>query len=67
MGLGVDGKGAAASPPNRFDIWAEGAFSYYSNDRIDAKRQGQTGLLFAGADYVGRPEEFFPQKKRSKR
>lgn len=56
MALGLGGPSRpAAPPPSRFDIWAEGAFSYYSHDRLDGKRQGHAGLFFAGADYVVMP------------
>jgi len=53
MGLGARGPARpTAAPPPRFDVWTEGAFSYYSQDRIDGKRQGHAGIFFAGADYV---------------
>jgi hypothetical protein len=57
MGLGARGPGRAPSsvPPSRFDVWTEGALSYYSQDRLDGKRQGHAGIFFAGADYLLAP------------
>ncbi len=55
MGLGSGQAGRSAGQPPMFDVWAQGVFSYHSQDRIDGKRQGHGGILFAGADYVVRP------------
>jgi outer membrane autotransporter protein len=57
MGLGARGpaRPTADPPPPRFDVWTQGSFSYYSQDRIDGKRQGHAGIFFAGADYVVAP------------
>jgi outer membrane autotransporter protein len=56
MGLGARGPyRPAPGPQPRFDVWTEGAFSYYSQDRIDDKRQGHAGIFFAGADYLLHP------------
>ena len=56
MGLGARGASRQApSPQPRFDVWTEGVFSYYSQDRIDGKRQGHAGIFFAGADYLVHP------------
>jgi outer membrane autotransporter protein len=56
MGLGARGAyRQAPSPQPRFDVWTEGVFSYYSQDRIDGKRQGHAGIFFAGADYLVHP------------
>jgi outer membrane autotransporter protein len=42
-------------PPLAFDVWTEGAYSYYSDDRLDGKRQGHAGIVYAGADYLLMP------------
>ncbi|HEY5830540.1 MAG TPA: autotransporter domain-containing protein [Hyphomicrobiaceae bacterium] len=56
MSLGARGAyRQAPSPQPRFDVWTEGVFSYYSQDRIDGKRQGHAGIFFAGADYLVHP------------
>jgi outer membrane autotransporter protein len=53
--MGLGSTAAAPAAPSRFDVWTEGAYSYYSSDRIDGKRQGHAGLFFAGADYLVMP------------
>jgi len=55
MGLGAASRRPTSSAAARFDVWTEGAFSYFSQDRLDGKTQGHTGLFFAGADYLLMP------------
>ncbi|MEQ1613199.1 MAG: autotransporter domain-containing protein, partial [Hyphomicrobiaceae bacterium] len=56
MGLGSgSARQSATQSSRRFDIWAEGNFSYYSQDTVDGRRQGHTGMLFLGADVLVMP------------
>jgi uncharacterized repeat protein (TIGR01451 family) len=53
MGLGAVPPrqlGGRVQPPP-FDLWAEGAMSYYEDGATGARRQGHAGLLYIGADY----------------
>lgn len=47
--------GGLPRPAAKFDIWAEGAFSYYRRDASDGLIQGHAGVLYAGADYLVAP------------
>lgn len=56
LGLGgrTSGIGGKARP-NPFDIWAEGKYSDFRDDRRNRDLDGHFGLFSAGADYVVRP------------
>ncbi len=53
MALGGPGRPSPASrnSTSRFDIWAEGMMSYYSDTALGPKQQGHAALLYVGADY----------------
>ena len=57
MGLGATSRSTIdrRAEPSRFDVWAEGAMAYYSDNSIGASQQGHAALLYMGVDYRIRP------------
>ena len=56
LGLGAGIPAArSASRAAAFDIWGDGVSSYYVNDSLGSRSQGQTAIVHAGADYVVKP------------
>ena len=53
MGLGATNRSTIdrRAEPSRFDVWAEGAMAYYSNDAVGTSQQGHAALLYMGVDY----------------
>jgi uncharacterized repeat protein (TIGR01451 family) len=53
MGLGATSRSTIdrRAEPSRFDVWAEGAMAYYSDNSIGASQQGHAALLYMGVDY----------------
>ena len=56
LGLGGrSGRAGGKARPNPFDIWAEGKYADFRDDRRNRDLDGHFGLFSAGADYVLRP------------
>lgn len=51
LGLGL-GAALPARRPSPFDVWVEGRFARFNDDRSGAGLGGHFGVLYAGADYV---------------
>ncbi len=51
MGLGMSSRPAAA-PFTPFDIWVEGHYVDFSDDRSNQDSSGHFGVVYLGADYV---------------
>ena len=45
----------SASRASAFDVWMDGNSSYFRNDSVEGRNQGQTTVMHTGADYVLRP------------
>jgi outer membrane autotransporter protein len=55
-GLGLAGPPrTASSSRNAFDVWAEGHVTRFEDDVSGAGRDGDVGLVYAGADYLFSP------------
>ncbi len=55
MALGTTALPAAKRQYSPFDIWLEGRFQRFSDDRHNAESDGHFGVFYVGADYILRP------------
>jgi outer membrane autotransporter protein len=55
LGANESGDKLPGLAPSRFDVWLQGEYATFTDDRNASGSEGHFGVVYLGADYVARP------------